>query len=179
MPVPFRDLGEETPFGVAGFLRFVDEPDGRGVRGAMFVMSARGEPLDFIFTRADVRSGVLWRAGDARRQTVLALAKVLFEAASRVPDVVLALAKETPPRVFTEDLIVQVPLCRVATGDPGPMALSETPEHISDSLTLIWVNPFPAPGDPGRETIELLDSRQLLLEPFERAMLGLEEGLGS
>ena len=179
MPIPFRDLGDEAHSGVAGYLRFVDEPDGKGVRGAMFTMSTRGEPLEFSFTRIDVRLSVLWRAGEARRSAVVPLAKVLFEAATRVPDVVLALAEETPPRVFTEDLEVQVPLCRVAAGDRGPMAFSEESERISDSLTLVWVNGFPPPEGPGRKTIDLLNSRHLLLEPFTRAEKGLEEGFSS
>ena len=179
MPIPFRDLADETHSGVAGYLRFVDEPDGKGVRGAMFTMSTRGEPLEFSFTRIDVRLSVLWRREEARRSAVVPLAKVLFEAATRVPDVVLALAEETPPRVFTEDLEVQVPLCRVAAGDRAPMAFSEESERISDSLTLVWVNGFPPSEGPGRKTIDLLNSRHLLLEPFTRAEKGLEEGFSS
>ena len=175
MPIPFRDLTECDHPGVAGFLRFVDEPDGRSVRGALFLMSTRGEPLEFSFTRIDVRSGVLWRAGEAKRQAVASLTKTLFEAANRVPDLVLALAEETPARVFSEDLAVRVPVCRVAAQDSGPMALSETAQRISDSLTLMWVNGLPAPDGMPAKTVETLESRQLLREPFDRAALGLQE----
>ena len=175
MPIPFRDLGEEGPSGVAGYLKFVDEPDGRGIRGALFVMSTRGEPLEFTFSRIDVQSAFLWRTGEARRQAVSSLTKALFEASSRVPDLILALAGEAPPLVFSEDLEVEIPLCRVATDELGPQAVSEEVERLPDSLSLVWVNGSPPTGGPGRKTIELLNSGQLLLEPFERASMGLRE----
>ena len=175
MPIPFRDLGEEGPSGVAGYLKFVDEPDCRGIRGALFVMSTRGEPLEFIFSRIDVQSAFLWRAGEARRQAVSSLTKALFEASSRVPDLILALAEEAPPLVFSEDLVLEIPLCRVAKDEFGSQAVSEEVERLPDSLSLVWVNGSPPTGGPGRKTIELLNSSQLLLEPFERASMGLRE----
>ena len=96
MPIPFRDLGEDEPSGAAAYLRFRDEPDGNGIRGALFIMSPRGDPLEFSFTRTDVRSGVLWRTGQARSRALASLTKALFESTTRVPEVVLALANETP-----------------------------------------------------------------------------------
>jgi hypothetical protein len=179
LPIPFVDLGGDEHSGVAGFLRFVDEPGGNGVRGALFLMSTRGDPLEFGFTRVDVRGGVLWRAGEARRRSVTSLTKSLFEASSRVPDVVLVPADEAPPRVFSEDLEVRVPVCRVASGDWGPVAQSEEAQQLSTSLSLIWVNGLPAPDGNSARTIGLLSERQLLLEPFDRALLGLQEAFDS
>ena len=95
--------------------------------------------------------------------------------ADRVPDVVLALAEEMPTRVFSEDMTVQVPVCRVAAGDLGPVAQSEQIQRISNSIALIWVNEPPVPGATAGETVDFLDSRPFLLEPFERASLGLQE----
>jgi len=175
LPIPFRDLNEDENSGVVGYLRFVDEPDGKGMRGALFVISARGEPLDFSFTRIDLHGGFLLRAGESRRQAVTALTKSLFQSASRIPSVVLALADEVPSRVFTEDLEVHVPLCRVVTTEMTPQANSEEQERISDSLDLFWVNGRPLPDSSTAEIIASLDGRQLLLEPFERASIGLEE----
>ena len=175
MPIPFRDLGEEVPYGVAGFLRFVDEPDGKGIRGALFVMSTRAEPLHFTFSRIDVQSGVLWRLGEARRQAVSSLAKALFEASGGGPDLILILAEEAPPRVFTEDLQVGIPLCLVATVDADSTPIVEETERVSESLSLVWLNGQPRPNEPGGKTVEALRNRQLLLEPFERAAIGLRE----
>ena len=179
LPVPFRDLtaGEES--GVAGYLRFIDEPDGKGIRGALFIVSSRGEPLDFSFTRIDVHSSFLWRAGEARRQAVTALTKTLFQAATRVPTIILALADEVPPRVFTEDVEVGVPLCRVITAEMAVQAASEEKEQLSDSVDLFWVNGRPLPESPARSLIDALNGRHLLTEPFERASIGIQEVFSS
>ncbi len=175
MPIPFRDLGEDGPSGLAAYLRFIDEPDGKGVRGALFVMSTRGEPLEFSFTRIDVPSGVLWRPGRAKSRAVSLLAKSLFESVSRLPDVVLALARETPPTVFSEEVEAQAPLCRVAMEDSQPMAPSEEAQPLSAALTLYWTNGLPLPGGTPARTVDLLVNHGLLVEPFERAALGIQE----
>lgn len=179
MPIPFRDLNEDENTGVVGYLRFVDEPDGKGMRGALFVISTRGEPLDFSFTRIDVHGGFLWRAGESRRQAVTALTKSLFQSAGRTPAVIISLADEVPPRVFTEDIEVQVPICRVVTTEMTPQAASEEHESVSDSLDLFWATGRPPPDSSAGKIIESLSDRQLLLEPFERALIGLEEAFSS
>ncbi len=179
LAVPFRDLTVEEDRGVAGYLRFIDEPDGKGIRGALFTVSSRAEPLDFSFTRIDVHSGFLWRAGEARRQAVTFLIKVLFQAASRTPDVILALADEVSPRVFTEDLEVGVPICRVVTTENAAQAVPEEEERLSDTVNLFWVNGRPPQDSPARNLIEVLNGRQLLTEPFERASAGIEEAFSS
>jgi len=175
LPVPFRDLSREDDAGVAGYLRFVDEPDGKGIRGALFVVSSRGEPLDFSFTRVDLRGGFLWRQGEAKRQAVAALAKSLFEAARRAPTVLIALADEVSPRVFTEDIEVGVPLCRVSTGEIEIQAASEEKERLSDAVDLFWVNGQPPPDSPARSLVDALNGRNILIEPFERASIGIRE----
>ena len=179
MPVPFRDLTAEEDSGVAGYLRFIDEPDGKGIRGALFIVSSRGEPLDFSFTRIDVHSSFLWRTGEARRQAVTALTKTLFQAATRVPTIILALADEVPPRVFTEDVEVGVPICRVITAETSVQAASEEKEQLSDSVDLFWVNGRPLPESPARSLIDALNERHLLIEPFERASIGIQEVFSS
>ena len=179
MPIPFRDLGEDEPSGVAGFLRFIDEPDGSGIRGALFIMSARGEPIEFAFTRIDVRSSVLWRPGHARSRAVSALTKALFESSSNQTDVVLTLAEETPPAVFSENIRPEIPLCRIASQDSVAVAPSEAAQPLSESLMLYWINGLPPSDSVTARTIELLEQRQLLIEPFERAALGIQEAFNS
>jgi len=179
LPIPFRDLNEDENTGVVGYLRFVDEPDGKGMRGALFVMSPRGEPIDFSFTRIDMHGGFMWRAGESRRQAVTALTKALFQSAGRIPAVIISLADEVPPRVFTEDLEVQVPLCRVVTTEMTPQAAAEEHESILDSLDLFWVTGRPPSDSLAGKIIESLRDRQLLLEPFERALIGLDEAFSS
>ena len=49
MPIPFESARNgETP-GVIGFLRFVDEGQGKGIRAALFATSALQLPLEFCF----------------------------------------------------------------------------------------------------------------------------------
>jgi hypothetical protein len=174
MSVPFRDLAEAEELGLAGYLRFVEEPDAKGIRGALFCVNSRGEPIDFSFTRIDVAASFLWRLGDARRHAVTALCKALFAACSKEPALLLSLADEVSPRVFTEDIEVGIPLCRVA--EAGAIhSPSESSETLAETLHLFWVGEVPAAGSQARRLLEALQSRQLSTEPFERAVTGLEE----
>jgi hypothetical protein len=174
MTVPFRDRAEYEDFGLAGYLRFVEEPDSKGIRGALFCVNSRGEPIDFSFTRIDVGASFLWRLGDARRHAVTALCKALFAACPKEPALLLSLAEEVSPRVFTEDIEVGVPLCRVA--EAGAIhSTDESSEILAETVHLFWVSEPPAPGSQARGLLEALHSRQLSTEPFERATTGLEE----
>ena len=174
MPVPFEDLREGDPAGAVGFLRFVDEAGGKGIRGALFLTSGRGEPLAFCFTRIDVHHSFLWRRGDARQQAMASLVKVLFQAANQAPVLILALAYEIPPPLFVDDIQVQVPLCLVAPSE-APARDATTDSQPAGQVSLTWVTE--PPGDES-EAIRLLEGfmrRHDPLEPFERAAAGLEE----
>jgi hypothetical protein len=175
MPIPFKDLAADQDPGIAGYLKFVDEEDDKGIQAALFLVSSRGAPLDYCFTRVDVHNSFLWRQGDARRNAVTALAKVLFEGTSRTPDLILSLAEEVPPRVFADDIALSVPLCRISIGDVIVQAASEESETLTDSINLVWATNKPAPDSEARKLLDALLDRQLLREPFERAALGLEE----
>lgn len=96
-----------------------------------------------------------------------------------MPDVILSLADEVPPRVFTEDPEVGIPLCRIITSEMAVQATSEEEEQLSDSVNLFWVNGRPSPESPARSLIEALNGRQLLTEPFERASAGMKEAFSS
>ena len=175
MPIPFHNLIQDEPSGVAAYLRFVDEPEGKGIRGALLVASSRGDPLEFSFTRVDVRSGVLWHDGQAKARAISALAKALFEVANHKPDLLLALADETPAKVFSEELGVQIPMCRVAAQGAGMAAPTEAGQQLSESLYLYWVNGRPLDDAECARLVETLGARRLLLEPFDRAALGIQE----
>jgi hypothetical protein len=168
-------MKEEEDLGLAGLLRFQTEPEGRGVRAALFVVSSRGEPVEFSFTRIDLSGSFLWRAGEANRNAVCRLARTLFEATSAQPSLLLALAEETPPRVFTEDLMVRIPICRVSTGGTTVQAPQEISEFIADTLHLFWIGSIPDEGSIPRRLADSLRARHLLTEPFERASVGLRE----
>ena len=175
MPVPFRDLRDEEGLGLAGYLRFFTEEDGRGMRGALFLVNARGEPVDFAFSRIDLPASFLWRSGEAQRKAVASLAAVLFQACPKTPALLLALSDEVHPRLFTEDLLVEVPLCRVAEAENIPYSAGELVETLSNTFHLFWVGQSPEPQSSGRRLLEALQARQLTTEPFQRAAHGIEE----
>jgi hypothetical protein len=162
-----------------GYLRFVEEDGNRGMRGALFLVNSRGEPMDFSFARVDVHASFLWRPGESRRQAVVALSRTLFTAANNVPQLLIALAEEVPAAVFTEDLAVAIPLCRLA----GPTALAyastESTEELPGAQHLFWVGPPPATESDARGLLDALVARQGLVEPFERATLGLQEAFAA
>ncbi len=175
MPIPFRDLTEDEPLGLAGYLRFVEEPGARGICAALFYVTSRGEPIDFSFSRIDTPTSFLWRTGERRRRAVTALAKALFAASAKTPSLLLALADEVPHRVFTEDLMVGIPLCRVAGEGATVQASSESHELLAEAVHLFWVGVQPLAESPARRLLEALHRRQLFTEPFERAAVGLQE----
>jgi hypothetical protein len=175
MPVPFRDLRDEEGLGLAGYLRFVTEDGGRGIRGALFLVNARGEPVDFAFSRIDVPASFLWRPGEAKRQAVASLAAVLLKACPKTPSLLLALSNEVHPGVFTEDVLVEVPLCRITEADNVPYSEGESSETLSDTVRLVWVGQVPKGEGPARRLLEALHGRQLTIEPFERAGRGIDE----
>ena len=179
MPIPFNDLAEESDLGLAGFLRFEEEPGGRGMRGALFIITSRGEPIEFSFTRIDVAASFLWRAGDASRHAIASLSKTLFGACSKQPALILVLAEEVAPQVFTEDLHVSIPICRVSSQGTNVHAINEIPETLSNTVSLFWVSESPEEGSPPRLLLDALRVRQLLTEPFERASVGLDEAFSS
>ena len=174
MPVPFEDLREGEPAGAAGFLRLVDEADGKGIRGALFVTSGRGDPLDFCFTRVDVHPSFLWRRGDARRQAVTSLIKVLFQAANQAPVLILGLADEIPPQVFADDIQVQVPLCLITPSETSGQAATTGSQPDKD-VSLMWATQQPGDESEAMRLLEGFMHRHDPLEPFERAAVGLEE----
>jgi hypothetical protein len=162
-----------------GYLKFVEEDASRGIRGALFLVNSRGEPIDFSFARVDVHASFLWRSGESRRQAVVALSRTLFTAANSVPHLLVALAEEVPAAVFTQDLAVAIPICRIA----GPTALAyastESMEELPGAQHIFWVGPPPGTGSDARGLLDALVARQGLLEPFERVTLGLQEAFAA
>ena len=175
MPVPFETARNgETP-GVMGFLRFLDEEQGEGIRAALFVTSALQLPLEFCFTRVDVTDSVLWEEGRARRVAIVSLFRELFRSVDRVPDVILGLADEIPPLVFSEDIRVGVPVCRVSTDSAPRRGASEEIEQLGASLFLVWSTPRPGEDTVARGVLRGLAKHPDPLEPFDRVAAGIAE----
>ena len=175
MPVPFRDAASgEDPVRVA-YLRFVQESEGRGLRGCMFVVSLQGGPLEFCFTRVDLPTGPLWNLDLALRRAVAELSRALFQASSHRPDAVFCLSAETPEEVFSQDIDAQVPVCRVSVAPRGDLSGSTSGAGEGWSVSLCWQNDLAPAGSGDSPLGRYLASRDRVMEPFQRAGLGLEE----
>ncbi|MFN0071421.1 MAG: hypothetical protein ACKVVP_08045, partial [Chloroflexota bacterium] len=99
----------------------------------------------------------------------------LFEACPQVPDLIIAMSNEVHPRLFIEDIVVSVPVCRVSSAEDTQYADGESPEMLSPTVHLFWVSQPPAGDSPARRVLDTLHARQLTVEPFERAAQGLKE----
>ena len=175
MPVPFDNARSSDTPGVIGFLRLLDEDQGVGIRAALFAASAQDVPLEFCFTRVDIVDSMLWREREARRVAATSLIQTLFRSANRTPDIILGLADEIPPLVFSDDIRIYVPVCRVST-DPAPRrGVSEEIEQLGSSLFLVWSAPPPADGSVARRLLNALAERPDPLEPFDRVAAGIRE----
>ena len=175
MPIPFDNPRNGDTPGAVGFLRLIDEEHESGTRAALFVASALEIPLEFCFTRVDIDESALWDEGQARRVAAASLIQTLFRAANRTPDVILGLADEIPPLVFSEDITISIPVCRVST-DPAPRrGVSEEIEQAGSSLFLIWSSPKPAEDSVPRRLLKALAKRPSPMDVFDRVADGIAE----
>src|ERR1035437_8441554 len=144
MPVPFRDRGDLEQLGSVAFLKFEPREEPAGFRAALFQVTARGEPLEFTYNRVETPSTFLWRAADVRRAAARQLAVSLLRMCPREPRLILCLAGEVPAEVFTEDLEVDLPVCRIAHAaegiSPAATEVLERYGHAGDeeALLLFW-----------------------------------------
>jgi len=61
MPIPYRDAEDLEDFGTAAYLKIEPIASGTGYLGALFLMNARGEPVEFTYNRIDTPNTFLWR----------------------------------------------------------------------------------------------------------------------
>lgn len=176
MPIAFRDKSDVEDLGLAGYLRFVDEVDVDGLRGALFLVSGRGEPVDFCFSRVDIPATFLWRPGEARRHAVRALCASLLTACPREPRLLLAEASDVSPLLFTEDFEVHTPVARVSTDVSAIPIQSESEGYeLSGEVHVFWSGEQISADSSARQLFDALVARGHLIEPFQRAVVGIDE----
>src|SRR4030095_6435496 len=114
MPIPYRDSDALDELGAVGYLKIEPVTDGSGYLGALFLLNARGEPLEFTYNRIDTPNTFLWRQDDLRRHAARKLTASLFSLCPRTPRLLLCLAKEIGSELFIQDIQVSIPVCRLA-----------------------------------------------------------------
>ena len=164
MPIQFASL-DQNSHPVVAFIRFVDEPDGGGIRGALFLASEAGKPLEFCFSRVAVdQSSALGLIDDVKAAAVVSLASRLFQATNRTPIVTFGPPDELSAHIFTANIRTEIPLCRLSA--------SSTSAEIINTL---WARTPPGPGSEPYRLCEELVNRQDTLQVFNRIDDGLEE----
>ncbi len=175
MSIPFRLFAVEEG-GLAAYLRILSAPGAAGeTHGALLVINAIGEPVEFCFAALKPPTSALWRPGDIRRRSAAALARALFNECGARPRLLLALAAEIAPVLFRVDVSPTIAACRVIPGDPadvieGEMATDQGPR-------LIWAGELPGVDSPERQLLNRLIDNNLLAEPFSRAEAALAESM--
>ena len=178
MPVPFRDAEDVAELGAAAYLKIETDPDRRVYRGALFFINARGEPLEFAYGRVEAPNTFLWRKDDLRRYASRKLATSLLETATKAPSLVICLAEEVPHELFCIEIHLSVPVCRLASSlKPTPHSSQETEAAVEalGPLHAFWFPGKPPAGSLEDRLLARLAGHGLLLEPFERASVGLRE----
>jgi hypothetical protein len=181
VPIPFRDAEDVEALGAAAFLKMEADERGTRYRGALFLINARGEPLEFAYNRVETPETFLWRPADLRRHAQRTLTTSLLTVCSRVPRLLLCLADEVDSELFCQDVQVALPVCRIARAlEAAAFAAVETEEAVEqpDPFHLFWFPAAPAAETPERSLADRLIAHGLLMEPFERAAVGLREVYG-
>lgn len=177
MAIPFRRIDAGDPQGTAAYLRVT--PAGKDeLRGAVFLMNSRGEPVEFTYARAQIPGNFLWRPRDLQRAAVLNLACALFQAVRSTPALLLALASEMPPEILQQDISLEIPSIRVSTSGRLDPAASEDVGSITsdgDELEVAWFPARPPEDHPAASLLDVLAQRGLILEPFERMVGAMQE----
>lgn len=184
MAIPFRDADELADIGAAAYLTIIPWSEGKGFEGALFLVNARGEPLEFTYNRVETPYGFLWRKDDIRRHAHRRLAASILSTCPVTPKLVLCLADEVASELFCEDIELPMPVGRIA---PGGRVASFASDSVSprcevreatespDPVNLFWFPAPPADSTSERQLVGELARRGLLLEPFDRAKGGLDE----
>jgi len=178
MPIPYRDAEDLDELGTVAYLKIEPVASGTGYLGALFLMNARGEPVEFTYNRIETPNTFLWRQDDLRRHAARKLVASLFALCPRTPRLLLCLATEVGSELFCQDVQVSIPVCRLAlASDALPTSDAETTDILqaAEPVQVFWF-----PGRPAEDAVELqllrlLTAHGLLLEPFARASLGLRE----
>jgi hypothetical protein len=137
VPIPFRDADELAELGAAAFLKLEPTAEG-GYVGALFLVNARGEPLEFAYNRIETPHAFLWRAADLPRHARRKLTASLLGFCARTPRLLLCLAAEVGSELFAQDLRLSIPVGRIAQAlQPAAQSVAEVPEAFEQPAPVL------------------------------------------
>ncbi|MBM3456933.1 MAG: hypothetical protein FJX77_00140 [Armatimonadetes bacterium] len=164
MPVPYHRPPPAAQEGCAAFLDVAYARAQHTLIGAILVVDARGEPLEFVYTRAEAPTGFMWSETQTRSVGVAAVARALFEACQREPDLLLCLPQLGSVEYCKRELAPAIPFVQVTPAEEG---------GATGALT--WIGNPPDPRMRATGLLQSLTDRGFLVEPFQRLRAGLEE----
>lgn len=187
MPIAFHDTDEIAHLGTAAFLHIAPAlPDDDHRYGALFIINARGEPLEFAYNRLELQHPTLWRTLDREQAAIRRLAITLFDAVTVSPSLLICRADTVGPHIFSASgFTLPIPVLRLST--TATLAgyvrseAQETIETVDENGECQDVQLFWTPRVPEGHVAELfarLVERGLTLEPFARAQQGIREVYG-
>jgi hypothetical protein len=174
VPIPFHDSESIEALGTAAYLRLhclTDEP--QHWAGCIFLINGRGEPLEFVYNRLQLMPTVLWREQDAAAAAARRVMTSLFAATVLTPKLLFVLESPMIDSLLGANRSIwpDIPDVRVKLRDRDLQDGDFAPE--TRPTTVIW---GARPPDPSAAKLySAIDGRSLLLEPFERALIGLRE----
>lgn len=180
MPIPFHDVEDADQPGAAAFLKIESAARDATYLGALFLIDARGQPLEFTYNLVETPHTFLWRPTDLKRYAERELTASLLSICATTPLLLLYLAEEVGHDLFTRDIAVAVPVGRIdrgASGAPSAPRAVEGPAAVP--IDVFWHPAPPAAESTERAVFDRLAALGLLLEPFARAAEGLREVYGA
>mgnify|MGYP001110845219 CR=1 FL=1 len=141
MPISFRDAGKIDELGTAGYLRIDFPENGKTFRGALFLVNARGEPVEFAYNKIETPASFLWRQNDIQRSATRKLVISLLDACQKTPRFLICMAGEIGHELFCNEIHLEIPVCRFRL---VLMSISHSSQEIQaaleepEALNLFW-----------------------------------------
>ena len=154
MPIPFRDADDVEELGAAAFLKLERSESGSAYLGALLLINARGEPLEFTHNRIDLPRTFLWRPADLRRHAERKLTASLLGICAATARLLLCRSDEVGAELFSQDIRVSIPVGRIG-GPVGPTEpLDEESGEVVDAPEPVHIFWYPEP--PADDSVERL-----------------------
>jgi len=113
MPISFRDSDEIEELGVAGYLKIDSPGEGKSFRGALFLVNARGEPVEFSYNKIETPASFLWRQDDIQKHATRKLVTSLLDTCQKTPRFLICMAEEIGHELFCNEIHVEILVCRI------------------------------------------------------------------
>lgn len=162
MPLPHRKPASGGD-GCAAYFDVRLVPVARTFYAGLLLLDDHGRPLEFAHNTLTLPDSPLWSPGATGLIAVGELARSLFDAVRREPDLLLCPAALGDGAELLGELAPAVPFGQVEPGD------------TAQPVGWCWVNDPPTAEMPAARLHAALVRRGLLVEPFERLHAALAE----